>query len=196
MEALIGYAVNKDICEDFDVVDLPGFQELVGYLDEWYRQAWNAKTKSGRHAPLQENVGGKAWLIYWHERLQSNGDRDLGTCAYGKLGQNVRCLSTDGPIWRQRKSRTSYTASERSLSPMSNCDNVHTKKHSAVEATESAARSMDRNNHLLESEEFDRLMDLKEKREQQELKKKRTLENWTWSNALQILQRKHILAMT
>jgi hypothetical protein len=41
-------------------------------------------------------------------------------------------------------------------------DNVRTRKHSAVEATEEAARSIaERNNHLTESDEFDRLMELK-----------------------------------
>ena len=68
------------------------------YLDDWYREARNAKTKSGRHAPFHESVGNKAWLIYWHERLEVTGNRDLGNCAYGELGDNVRCLSTDGHI--------------------------------------------------------------------------------------------------
>jgi hypothetical protein len=170
-EALIGYEVVGDICEDFDVVDLTGFQLFVAYLDDLYGEARNAKTKSGRHAPFHESVGNKAWLIYWHERLEVTGNRDLANCAYGELDDYVRRLSTDGPYRRQRKSRSSSTASERSLSPMPGSANVRTRKHSAVEATEEAARSIaERNNHLTESDEFDRLMELKKMREKKALK--------------------------
>ena len=87
------------------------------YFGDWYREARNAKTKSGRHG------------------------------------------------------RSSSTASEHSLSPMPGYDNVRTRKHSAVEATENAARSIaERNNHLTESDEFDRLMELKKMRDKKALK--------------------------
>jgi len=50
-------------------------------------------------------------------------------------------------------------------------ENVCTRKYSAVKATEEAVRSIaDRNSHLTESDEFNRLMESKKKREKQELK--------------------------
>ena len=91
---------------------------------------------------------------------------------------------------------------------MPDIENVCTRKHSAVEATEQEIGSIaDRNSHLIESDEFDQLIELKKKREKQELKIEKfklkyknsnklatNLKSFNLFNELQIQKRKIYLA--
>ena len=71
------------------------------------------------------------------------------------------------------------TASECSLSPIPYLDNVRISKHSAVEATEDAARSIAaRSCHLHEIKEFDWLNTLREESEQYEQKSEKCMSKY------------------
>jgi len=83
---LMGYQVDMNISSQYDKeLSSDQMRELVLYIQGHYREARNAKNKSGNHCLIAKHVGGKPWLIYFHTRLVFLGDTALMTCAYPDL---------------------------------------------------------------------------------------------------------------
>ncbi len=111
-------------------------------------------------------MGQKMWLIYWHQRLKTAGNINLSHCTYPMLDKGICHTLAEAPNTLQRKSWSALsTASECSLSPILEFDCVWNWKHSTIEAIEDATWAIANwYNNSLESESFDHLNKLMEKK--------------------------------
>ena len=55
------------------------FQEVVKFILSHFKTARNRKNTSGQHMPFDGFVEGKSWLLYFHNAIESVGDKALGT---------------------------------------------------------------------------------------------------------------------
>lgn len=168
--ALTGFSVPPDVCRLWDDLDYEEFEQVVTYIGALYRDCRNKKNVSGEHDQFGAYVGGRPYLLYFHECLVETGDRALQDCAYAELRDGVKRCSTDPP---QRKTRRgSSNASERSLTPPPNSStNFRTRKNAAAEATEEAASAMaERQSELNHNEKFDRMIQMRSNHESETMK--------------------------
>ena len=91
--------------------------------------------------------------------MTETGDKALLACAYPTLDDKLKRGSMDS--WKSLCCLGS-SATDRSLSPIPDSNNVRTKKSSALKATERAALAITtRENKRHEMNRFDRMMELK-----------------------------------
>ena len=163
--ALIGHSIPSNVCTDCDVLKPDEFQACVDYILAHYREARNNQTKSGNHRPFDSYVGGKKWLLYFHSVLEELGDRNVKSCAYPTLSEDITRTSDSAHIPLNRSNRRSLSASPRSMSGSSvggMSTSIRNQKQSAIEATEAAATSIQNKNLELQyTDGFDRMMKLK-----------------------------------
>jgi hypothetical protein len=158
--ALVGFSVLPDICNTWDDLDYEEFEQVVTYLGAVYRECRNKKNVSGEHDQFGAYVGGRHYLLYFHECLVETGDKALQDCAYAELGDGVKRCSTDPP--KRKIKRGSSNATERSLTPPPNSTNFRSRKNAAMEATEEAAAAMaERQYEMNQTNKFDRMMQMR-----------------------------------
>ncbi len=162
-QALIGFSVSQDICEEYDVLNLEEFKSVVNYIVKLYRECRNKKTVSGEHEHFGAYVGGHAYLLYFFECLKETGDTALMNCAYGELDNNLQRTSSDPPKARFR--RGSSYASDHSISPMpSTNSSLRSQRQSAVATAEDAANLIiEKQKQSVENDRFDRMMEMSDK---------------------------------
>jgi len=78
---LVGFSIEHDVCIDYDKLDHSKFKVCNIYLNHHYRIARNKNVASG-YGSFDGCVGGKAYLLYYHECLPKTGDKTLSSCAY------------------------------------------------------------------------------------------------------------------
>jgi hypothetical protein len=94
-QALIGFSVSRDICEEYNSLNLEEFKSVVDYITKLYRECRNKKAVSGEHGHFGAYVGGRAYLLYFFECLRETGDTALMNCAYAELNSHVQRTSSD-----------------------------------------------------------------------------------------------------
>jgi hypothetical protein len=136
---LIGFSIDDDVCKDYDKLNHSEFEMCVIYLNHHYRIACNKNAASGYHESFGGCVGGKVYLLYYHECLTKTGDKALSSCAYPTLQDGIRGTSVESYKPRSQQNQSLSSASECTLSPVPNSVNFCATKYSAVDATKEAA---------------------------------------------------------
>ena len=97
--------------------------------------------------------------------MEELGDRNVKSCAYPTLSEDITRTSDSAHIPLNRSNRRSLSASPRSMSGSSvggMSTSIRNQKQSAIEATEAAATSIQNKNLELQyTDGFDRMMKLK-----------------------------------
>lgn len=138
---------------------------MVKCLQATYRAARNEKNLSGNHGDFGAAVRGRVYLLYLHHCLIDLGDKAFESCCYLELSKNVKLASGRAaqytPLDSNRKPQSS-TATEHSLSPYPDPDNVCVMKYSAVEETEEAATVIAKREHDRSTlEKFNQMMKMR-----------------------------------
>jgi hypothetical protein len=160
---LIGFSIEDDVCKDYDKLNHSEFEACVIYLNHHYRIARNKNAASGYHGSFGGCVGGKVYLLYYHECLAETGDKALSSCAYPTLQDGIRRTSVESYKPRSQRNQSLSSASECTLSPLPNSDNFRARKYSAVDATKEAARAIAERQHEMNSnDKFDHMVKMRE----------------------------------
>jgi hypothetical protein len=139
---LIGFSIEDDVCKDFDNLNHNEFEECVVYLNHHYRIARNKNVASGHHGSFGGCVGGKVYLLYYHECLAETGDKTLSSCAYPTLQDGICRTSVESYKPRSQRNQSLSSAFERSRSLVPNSVNFCARKYSAMDATKEAAEAI------------------------------------------------------
>ena len=80
------FSVDEDEPSTFDELNAQEFASVVAYINYHYDKARKNKNVSGTHtSPFQDFAQQKGWLVFYNERLEEIGDRDLMAVAYAEL---------------------------------------------------------------------------------------------------------------
>ena len=152
--ALVGYSVEESVLATYDELTIEDFKRVVEFLQAGYQEAHNKKTLSGFHWDFGACVGGKVYLLYFHQCLSEAGDKPLMTCVYLTLDDELKGTSLD-PFKPRSHLSPKNMASDRSMSQNPDIS-FRTKKLAAVETTEAAASAITTRGHECRvSDQFD-----------------------------------------
>ena len=105
--ALVGHKVDTNIASEYDELNVDEFQEVVLFILSHFKSARNRKNTSGQHKPFNNFIDGKSWILYFHNVIESVGDKALGDCTYAELDNDVKVTSdkvhaTENTLRRRR----------------------------------------------------------------------------------------------
>ena len=69
------------------------FQEVVKFILSHFKTARNRKNIGGQHIPFDSFVEGYSCLLYFHNGIESVGDKVLGDCTYAELDDEAKLTS-------------------------------------------------------------------------------------------------------
>ena len=121
---------------DYDVLDEQSMSDVVAHINWHYEKARRNKNVSGQHLPFKNVVPqNKGWLLFYHEKLEETGNRNLMDAAYAQLPSDVFLASST-------KEHKPASTKSTSTSPGTSGSN----KRKLAEARRAALESVDKRN--------------------------------------------------
>ena len=121
---------------DYDVLDEQSMSDVVAHINWHYEKARRNKNVSGQHLPFKKFVPqNKGWLLFYHEKLEETGNRNLMDAAYAQLPSDVFLASST------KEHKPASTKSTSTSPGTSGCN-----KRKLAEARRAALESVDKRN--------------------------------------------------
>ena len=140
---LVGHNIDTAIAEKYDKLNAEEFKEVVMFIMSHYKTARNRKNTSGQHEhDFGKFVEGKSWLLYFHNVIESIGDRALCDCAYAELDDDVKIVSDKTVV--DFTPKVVRSTSRRSPSPTLSTQSF--SRNSLIEAKKAVSDSIARKN--------------------------------------------------
>mmetsp|Transcript_4733 Transcript_4733/g.5421 ORF Transcript_4733/g.5421 Transcript_4733/m.5421 type:complete len:213 (+) Transcript_4733:118-756(+) len=122
---------------------------VVDFINFHYRQARHNKNKSGAHSLFENFIGGRAWLLFYYDRLEEIGDKDLSAHVCPQLDESVfNVSSSKEPLPTPQKKARKMKQASRSPSPTTNDSGITnqqllTAKYAAASAFNTSLKISD-----------------------------------------------------
>jgi len=122
---------------------------VVDFINFHYRQARHNKNKSGAHSLFENFIGGRAWLLFYYDRLEEIGDKDLSAHVCPQLDESVfNVSSSKEPLPTPQKKARKMKQASRSPSPTTNDSGITnqellTAKYAATSALNTSRKLSD-----------------------------------------------------